>query len=56
MKENTSLVHLEITTDDVNVEAPQQTVKALHLNDTVQVHFLYCLYPEDVKKNNTFIG
>lgn len=50
MKENTSLSLIWIPTNEVSAEDAQQTVKALHLNNTVHTVYLSPSYPEDVKE------
>jgi len=54
MKENTSLVRLFMNTYRVSVEDAQQTVKALHLNNTLQELFLYP-YSDNIKENLIFL-
>ena len=57
MKENTSFVHLWIQdTAGVSAEDAQRTVKALHLNNSVQLLYPYTsCYPEDVKEKISFL-
>ena len=50
MKENTSLVCLDMNTDDVKVYDAQQIVEAFQLNNTLQEVHLNWSYPKDVKE------
>ena len=55
MKKNASLACLWMATCDVSAEDAQRTVKALHLNNSVQVLYLSSTYPEDVKEKITLL-